>query len=106
MQAMLPGLSLRSDGRVGGFGSDARKAPEIHLGYFTRVRGLWTLLDRVVSLCLQADRCYQVVNLGAGYDTLYWRLKAAAAGKVCVMSVSVFSMATYSLMTRGGEEFS
>ena len=29
---------------------DARKAPEIHLGYFTRVKGLWTLLDRIVSL--------------------------------------------------------
>ena len=77
---MLPGPTSRLGGT---FGGEARKAPEIHLGYFTRVRGLWTLIDRVVSLCLQTDCSYQVINLGAGYDTLYWRLKAAAAGKVC-----------------------
>ena len=54
---------------------EMRKAPEIHLGYFTRVTGLWTLLDRIVSLLVQADKGLQVVNLGAGFDTLYWRLK-------------------------------
>ena len=66
------------------FGADARKAPEIHLGYFTRIRGIWALIDQVAALCLQSDCNYQIVNLGAGYDTLYWRLKAAAAGKVYI----------------------
>ena len=61
-------------GNGGRFG-EIRKAPEIHLGYFTRVKGLWSLLDRVVSLCVQCDKSFQVINLGAGYDTLYWRLK-------------------------------
>ena len=74
LEAMLPGPSTS-------LGREARKAPEIHLGYFTRVHGIWALIDRVVSLCLQSDCNYQVINLGAGYDTLYWRLKAAASGK-------------------------
>ena len=74
LEAMIPAPS-----RVSG---DSRKAPEIHLGYFTRIKGLWHLLDRVVSLCVDADSNYQVINLGAGYDTLYWRLKAAPTGKV------------------------
>ena len=67
---------------------EARKAPEIHLGYFTRIKGLWNLLQRVVSLCVDADSSYQVINLGAGYDTLYWRLKAAPAGKVILQNLS------------------
>ena len=75
LEAMLPWSSSN-------FGGEARKAPEIHLGYFTRVRGLWTLIDRIVSLCLQSDCNYQIINLGAGYDTLYWRLKESVAGKV------------------------
>ena len=75
LEAMMPGSGTS-------FGCESRKAPEIHLGYFTRVRGIWTLIDRVASLCLQADCNYQVLNIGAGYDTLYWRLKSSAAGKV------------------------
>lgn len=51
-----------------------RKTPEIHLGYFTRVRGIWHLLDWAASICCPREG-FQVVNLGAGYDTLYWRLK-------------------------------
>ena len=73
---MIPGPSS--------FMGEARKAPEIHLGYFTRIKGLWNLLQRVVSQCVEADSSYQVINLGAGYDTLYWRLKAASAGKVII----------------------
>ena len=78
LEAMLPWSSSN-------FGGEARKAPEIHLGYFTRVRGLWTLIDRIVSLCLQSDCNYQIINLGAGYDTLYWRLKESVAGKVIII---------------------
>ena len=32
---------------------------------------------------------YKVVNLGAGFDTLYWRLKAAPAGKLLSNFVDV-----------------
>jgi len=82
LEAMLPWSSSN-------FGGEARKAPEIHLGYYTRVRGLWTLIDRIVSLCLQSDCNYQIVNLGAGYDTLYWRLKESVAGKLLQNFVDV-----------------
>ena len=50
----------------------ARKTPEIHLGYYTRVKGMKLLLDKVIQ---QMQSPVQIINLGAGYDTLYWRLK-------------------------------
>jgi len=81
LEAMIPGPSSLS--------GESRKAPEIHLGYFTRIKGIWQLLDRVVSLCVDADCSYQVINLGAGYDTLYWRLKTAPAGKLLQNFVDV-----------------
>ena len=54
-------------------GAADRKAPEIHLGYFTRVRGLRQLLDRAMRQT--GEQRVQIVNLGAGFDTLYWKLK-------------------------------
>lgn len=66
---------LNSFGSAGGLAEEGRKAPEIHLGYFTRVSAIWRLIvksiDRVSELHGQK---VQVVNLGAGYDTLFWRL--------------------------------
>ena len=81
LEAMIPGPSR--------FSGEARKAPEIHLGYFTRIKGLWNLLDRVVKQCIDVDCKYQVINLGAGYDTLYWRLKEAPAGKVSLVLITI-----------------
>ena len=53
-----------------------RKAPEIHLGYFTRVRGLTGMLLKSIEAIKQSEmEPIQIVNLGAGFDTLYWRLK-------------------------------
>ena len=54
-----------------------RKAPEIHLGYFTRVTGLRALLEKALNKIAEerANPRVQIVNLGAGFDTLYWRLK-------------------------------
>ena len=40
-------------------------------GYFARVRAYQILVDKFLSLTNQ--EC-QIVNLGAGYDTLYWLL--------------------------------
>uniref|UniRef100_A0A8C1C8X2 Leucine carboxyl methyltransferase 1 n=1 Tax=Cyprinus carpio carpio TaxID=630221 RepID=A0A8C1C8X2_CYPCA len=49
-----------------------RKAPEINRGYYGRVRGMNLLIDAF----LKKTQCYcQVVNLGAGLDTTFWRLK-------------------------------
>ncbi|XP_051530303.1 leucine carboxyl methyltransferase 1 isoform X2 [Myxocyprinus asiaticus] len=49
-----------------------RKAPEINRGYYGRVKGMNHLLDAF----LKKTQCdCQVVNLGAGLDTTFWRLK-------------------------------
>uniref|UniRef100_A0A2R5LJE0 Leucine carboxyl methyltransferase 1 n=1 Tax=Ornithodoros turicata TaxID=34597 RepID=A0A2R5LJE0_9ACAR len=51
--------------------SSERKAPEISRGYFARVQGVRTLLDKFLKAV--GPEC-QIVNLGAGFDTLFWRL--------------------------------
>ena len=41
------------------------------VGYFARVRVFHTLVEEFLTL---TNRQCQIVNLGAGYDTLYWIL--------------------------------
>ncbi|XP_061823399.1 leucine carboxyl methyltransferase 1-like isoform X3 [Nerophis lumbriciformis] len=49
-----------------------RKAPEINRGYYSRVKGVNHLLDAFI----RKTKCdCQVINLGAGLDTTFWRLK-------------------------------
>jgi len=49
----------------------ARRAPEIHLGYYARVAGVQYLVDKFFEAC---DTAVQIINLGAGFDTMFWRL--------------------------------
>uniref|UniRef100_A0A672H5H9 Leucine carboxyl methyltransferase 1 n=1 Tax=Salarias fasciatus TaxID=181472 RepID=A0A672H5H9_SALFA len=49
-----------------------RKAPEINRGYYARVQGVNHLLDAFIR---RAECNCQVINLGAGLDTTFWRLK-------------------------------
>jgi len=49
-----------------------RRAPEIHLGYYARVQGFRFLIDKFIDAC---DTKVQMINLGAGFDTLFWRLR-------------------------------
>lgn len=49
-----------------------RKAPEINRGYYARVKGVNLLLDAFLR---KTERRCQVINLGAGLDTTFWRLK-------------------------------
>uniref|UniRef100_A0A7N8WSM3 Leucine carboxyl methyltransferase 1 n=1 Tax=Mastacembelus armatus TaxID=205130 RepID=A0A7N8WSM3_9TELE len=49
-----------------------RKAPEINRGYYARVQGVNHLLDAFIR---KTERDCQVINLGAGLDTTFWRLK-------------------------------
>ena len=51
-----------------------RKAPEIHRGYYARVVAVQRLTEAFLERC-GAEA--QVLNLGAGFDTLYWRLKSS-----------------------------
>ncbi|XP_022194107.2 leucine carboxyl methyltransferase 1 [Nilaparvata lugens] len=52
--------------------SGDRKAPEINQGYFARTRGIRMLVDKFLK---KTGAACQIVNLGAGFDTLYWQLK-------------------------------
>uniref|UniRef100_A0A4W3H639 Leucine carboxyl methyltransferase 1 n=1 Tax=Callorhinchus milii TaxID=7868 RepID=A0A4W3H639_CALMI len=49
-----------------------RKAPEISRGYYARVKGVNLLLDAFIKKT--SCNC-QVINVGAGLDTTFWRLK-------------------------------
>lgn len=49
-----------------------RKAPEMNRGYYARTKCIKDLLAKFISMT--NGRC-QIVNLGAGFDTLYWRLR-------------------------------
>jgi len=67
---------LNAFGKSSGFSDDGgRKAPEINLGYWTRVSSIWHLLIKTIDRVseLQGQKI-QILNLGAGYDTLFWRL--------------------------------
>ncbi|KAK5650367.1 hypothetical protein RI129_001396 [Pyrocoelia pectoralis] len=49
-----------------------RKAPEIHRGYFARVKGVESFIHKFIKKVGSAG---QIINLGSGFDTLYWKLK-------------------------------
>ncbi|XP_045780721.1 leucine carboxyl methyltransferase 1 isoform X1 [Maniola jurtina] len=54
-----------------------RKAPEINRGYYARVRAMEMFIHQFLEgVVLQrcGTKC-QIINLGCGFDTLYWRLK-------------------------------
>ncbi|XP_029167989.1 leucine carboxyl methyltransferase 1 [Nylanderia fulva] len=52
----------------------ARKAPEINRGYYARVKGIELFVDKFLKL---SGGKGQIINLGSGFDTLYWRLREA-----------------------------
>uniref|UniRef100_A0ABI7ZWI7 Leucine carboxyl methyltransferase 1 n=1 Tax=Felis catus TaxID=9685 RepID=A0ABI7ZWI7_FELCA len=52
--------------------SKERKAPEINRGYVARVHGV----SQLIKAFLRKTECpCQILNLGAGMDTIFWRLK-------------------------------
>ncbi|KAM9209188.1 leucine carboxyl methyltransferase 1 [Dugong dugon] len=52
--------------------SKERKAPEINRGYFARVYGV----SQLIKAFLRKTECHcQILNLGAGMDTTFWKLK-------------------------------
>ncbi|XP_065831277.1 leucine carboxyl methyltransferase 1-like [Oscarella lobularis] len=51
-----------------------RKSPEISRGYYARIKAIETLVLRFLSRAGRAEA--QIISLGAGFDTLYWRLCA------------------------------
>lgn len=45
-------------------------------GYYARVKGMHTLLDQFLA---KTECNCQVVNLGAGFDSLFWLLKVSSS---------------------------
>ncbi|BFF94213.1 leucine carboxyl methyltransferase 1 [Drosophila madeirensis] len=52
-----------------------RKAPEINRGYFARVKGVEMCVEKFLKKT--SGNC-QIINLGCGFDTLYFRLRDTA----------------------------
>jgi len=52
-----------------------RRQPEINRGNFIRVRLVRQLIEKFISACQSKQLEYQIINLGCGSDTLFWRLR-------------------------------
>jgi len=52
--------------------SNERKTPEINRGYYARVKAITILIHKFIKLT--NGQC-QIVNFGAGFDTLFWKLR-------------------------------
>ncbi|KAI1286101.1 Leucine carboxyl methyltransferase 1 [Halotydeus destructor] len=57
-------------------GSLVKKAPEINRGYYGRVSAINHLIQQFIELTKRKGSDCQIVNIGCGFDTLFWRLKA------------------------------
>jgi [phosphatase 2A protein]-leucine-carboxy methyltransferase len=57
--------------------SPDRKSPEISRGYYARVKAVENYCHQFLDLCNKQGQDSQIVSLGAGFDTLYWKLHAA-----------------------------
>lgn len=66
-------LGYWTDNYIANFAKNTqRRAPEINRGYYARVKGMERLIKRFIN---RTGNESQIINLGCGYDTLYWRLK-------------------------------
>jgi len=54
-----------------------RRQPEINRGNFIRVRLVRQLIEKFIGACQSKNLNYQILNIGCGSDTLYWRLRDA-----------------------------
>ncbi|XP_050312272.1 leucine carboxyl methyltransferase 1 [Anthonomus grandis grandis] len=61
-----------------------KRAPEINRGYYARVKGVDTFVQKFIN---RAGSNAQVVNFGAGFDTLYWRLKDEGVAISCYVEL-------------------
>jgi len=71
--------------------SSSRKAPEISRGYYARVTGIKILVENFLRVT--SGNC-QIVNLGAGFDTLFWRLHEGNIAPKCFVEVDYEQVTT------------
>lgn len=73
-----------------------RKAPEINRGYFARVRGVEMCLEKMFQKIGDQQPC-QIINLGCGFDSLYWRLPRTVTNFVEVDFPTVTARKCYNI---------
>ena len=56
--------------------ASVRRSPLINRGYYSRVAALDKLIIQFLNTAKAQGHKAQIVSLGAGFDTTYWRLKA------------------------------
>lgn len=69
----------------------SKKAPEINRGYYARTESVWQLVKKFISA---TNRNCQVVSLGAGLDTTYWRLQEANIAPVRYVEIDFSAITT------------
>lgn len=52
------------------------RPPLINIGTYVRSAGIDTLVDQWLSMASEADQRCQIISLGAGSDTRFWRIAA------------------------------
>ncbi|XP_074596250.1 leucine carboxyl methyltransferase 1 [Brevipalpus obovatus] len=62
-----------------------RKTPEINRGYFVRVFAVHQVIEQFLDHVNRAGQQCQIVDLGCGFDTLFWRLHGGKNFK-CIRS--------------------
>lgn len=77
-----------------------RRDPLMNRGYFSRVAGLQHLLKGFLAAgarleCARSPHTFpapeqrkQIVSLGAGFDTTYWRLAVRNAAALCLPTLT------------------
>ena len=81
-----PPMGIPSDPRVAGpadsarLPSGVRRPPIINRGYFYRVAALDAVIGDFVAAARAQGLRSQVLSLGAGMDSTFWRLRAMGAG--------------------------
>ena len=76
-------------------GAITKKAPEINRGYFARHYGVYNLVLNTLRKFGEIDSSaepvdVQIVNIGCGFDTLFWRLNADRSSFADKVNIKAF----------------
>lgn len=79
------------------------KAPEINLGYYARSASAAYLVEQFIN----ANPLCQIISIGAGYDSLYWRLRASSlepdsklsTSQVCYIELDLIEVTSKKMMS-------
>lgn len=59
------------------------RPPLINIGTYVRSEGLDELVDGWLSLCAEDGKHCQIVSMGAGSDTRFWRIAVRTHRAIC-----------------------